>query len=142
MKELNTIIEIVNQIAGIDIRVQKRESHYVYSRAVYYKLARMHTNLTLSEIAKPLKKNHATVLHGIRHLFDEVLLGAKNYKADGGKYIEYYNKINNILKRELHKSQRHNYPQTYYRQRFAETLIKLRLAEQKLRDCKKEKQTI
>jgi|TARA_R100001443_G_scaffold48665_1_gene61055 hypothetical protein len=139
MKELNTIIEIVNQISGIDIRVQKRESHYVYSRAVYYKLARMHTSLTLSEIAKPLKKNHATVLHGIRHLFDEVLLGAKNYKADGGKYIEYYNKINNILKRELHKSQRHNYPQTYYRQRFAETLIKLRLAEQKLRACKKEK---
>ena len=52
MKELNTIIEIVNQISGIDIKEQKRESHYVYSRAVYYKLARMHTNLTLSEIAK------------------------------------------------------------------------------------------
>ena len=68
-----------------------------------------------------------------------MLLGVEKNKTLGSRYIEYYNKINNILKRELHKSQRHNYPQTYYRQRFAETLIKLRLAEQKLRACKKEK---
>ena len=30
MKDLETIIEIVNQISGIDIKEQKRESHYVY----------------------------------------------------------------------------------------------------------------
>ena len=65
-KEL--INEIVDQYFELKINTPTRKRPYVEARAVYYKLCKEFTNLTLEGIGWDFGKNHATVLHGIRQL--------------------------------------------------------------------------
>jgi len=62
------INEIVDQYFELKINTPTRKRPYIEARAVYYKLCREFTNLTLENIGWDFDKNHATVLNGIRQL--------------------------------------------------------------------------
>jgi len=62
------INEIVDQYFELKINTPTRKRPYIEARAVYYKLCREFTNLTLENIGWDFGKNHATVLNGIRQL--------------------------------------------------------------------------
>ena len=64
------IKDIVEFKFTANLNEKTRRRYLVYTRAVYFKLCRKYTPLTLSEIGKTVGKDHATVLHGIR-LYDE-----------------------------------------------------------------------
>lgn len=70
--KLKTIRNRVEEKQSIDLSKIIRERPYVYCRAIYYKLCKEFTGATLSDIARSLNKNHATVLHGIK-LFNTVI---------------------------------------------------------------------
>lgn len=57
----------INDFFDIDINEPTRIEKYVEARMIYYWLCYYFTNMNLSRIAKTVKKNHATVLHGIKN---------------------------------------------------------------------------
>jgi len=59
---------VVCQFYGIDIHSKTRQRDYVMGRAMYYKLLRDNTKMSLQGIANAFNKNHATALHSIRQL--------------------------------------------------------------------------
>lgn len=74
------IKKLVIENTGIDIDNPVRKRAFVEARAIYYKLLREYTSLSLSEIGNYVKKDHATVIHGIKNLNDwcDVDIGLKN----------------------------------------------------------------
>jgi len=62
------IKKLVIENTGIDIDNPVRKRPFVEARAIYYKLLREYTLLSLVEIGDYVKKNHATVIHGIKNL--------------------------------------------------------------------------
>tara|TARA_B100001559_G_scaffold225576_1_gene189551 strand:+ start:108 stop:569 length:462 start_codon:yes stop_codon:yes gene_type:complete len=62
------IKKLVIENTGIDIDNPVRKRSFVEARAIYYKLLREYTLLSLVEIGDYVKKNHATVIHGIKNL--------------------------------------------------------------------------
>jgi hypothetical protein len=52
-----------------DLSVKRRQRELVYARAIYFKLCKEKSTLTLQQIADTLGVNHATVLHGINNVF-------------------------------------------------------------------------
>ena len=66
--KLETILSIVSQVVAIpsDIITSKsRKLHLIIARNIYYNLARDYTRCSLNDIGKMVNRNHATVLHGI-----------------------------------------------------------------------------
>ena len=66
--KLETIKKIVEEVTQQDISTKRRFRELVNARAIYYKLARDYTGKPLAEIARVVKKNHATVLHSINSI--------------------------------------------------------------------------
>lgn len=62
------IKRIVEEFYSLDITTKTRERNYVEARAMYYKIVRDNTKLSLEAIGKSVNRNHATVLHGIKTL--------------------------------------------------------------------------
>jgi predicted nuclease with TOPRIM domain len=62
------IKRIVEEFYSLDITTKTRERNYVEARAMYYKIVRDNTKLSLEVIGKSVNRNHATVLHGIKTL--------------------------------------------------------------------------
>ena len=62
------IKKLVIENTGIDIDNPVRKRPFVEARAIYYKLLREYTLLSLVEIGDYVKKNHATVIHGLKNL--------------------------------------------------------------------------
>lgn len=62
------IKRIVEEFYSLDITTKTRERNYVEARAMYYKIVRDNTKLSLEVIGKSVNRNHATVLHGINTL--------------------------------------------------------------------------
>ena len=81
---LTKLIEYINDYNGIDIRSRNRETHYVFCRAVYFKVAIRFVPATLTKIAAEVGRHHATAIHA-RSLFDEIT----NYS----KYDKMYNNV-------------------------------------------------
>lgn len=59
---------VVNKHFNIDITEKTRRFDYVFARACYYKLCRDIGGFSYSSIARSIKKNHATILHGLKEL--------------------------------------------------------------------------
>lgn len=110
------IKDIVEFKFTANLNEKTRRRYLVYTRAVYFKLCRKYTPLTLSEIGKTVGKDHATVLHGIR-LYDEQVVKYSPFHKKVYKNIDnkisgkidvenaiYQTKIND-LKSELDKLQ-------------------------------------
>jgi len=72
-----TTIEIKNIIENelnisLDENTRKREN--VYARALYCKISKDKTNSTLKEIGRLINKDHATVMHAINNVFEQIEL--------------------------------------------------------------------
>lgn len=59
---------IVEKFYNIDLYTPTRIRVYVEARAMYFKLLRDNTKMTLNEIAKSVGKHHSSVLHNINQL--------------------------------------------------------------------------
>ncbi len=81
---LTKLIEYINDYNGIDIRSRNRETHYVFCRAVYFKVAIRFVPATLTTIAAAVGRHHATAIHA-RSLFDEI--------TSYSKYDKMYNNV-------------------------------------------------
>ena len=71
--ELNRIKNYVDQHTGYDISTRSRKAEVVLFRALYFKLACDTTNWSLQKIGKIVNRDHATVLHAKKYLFDELM---------------------------------------------------------------------
>ena len=63
-----TIKEIVESYFEISISRNTRKRQYVEARAIYFKLCREFTQLSLEQIGKSVNRDHASVLHGVRSI--------------------------------------------------------------------------
>ena len=61
------IKRLVEQEYGYFIDSPTRKREVVEARGMYYKVLKEFTNMSLAAIAKTVGKNHATVLHGLKH---------------------------------------------------------------------------
>jgi len=77
------IKEIVDNYFELNLKRNTRKRQYVEARAIFYKLCREFTKLSLEEIGEQVNRDHASVLHGIRSL---------------NNWIEYDNRIKNNLR--------------------------------------------
>lgn len=68
---ISRLIEYINDYAGIDIRHKSRKSHYVFSRATYFRIAAEYIPDTLSNVARAVNRDHATAIHA-RKLYSEL----------------------------------------------------------------------
>lgn len=64
--DLKFIQDAIERNTGLELTKNTRQRDYVFSRIIYYKLAREYTTLSLKKIGAPMKKNHATVLHALK----------------------------------------------------------------------------
>jgi hypothetical protein len=130
-KEIKNLVE---QETNNTINTNSRKRNLVYTRAVYFKLCRIHTQLPLSEIGKAVNKDHATVLHGIK-LFNTVLI---EYEQN---YLELFTKLDKEIRKRTGKKLRHTQkllnPEVYYRKKYTRLLLDHRDISQKYRNLKK-----
>jgi chromosomal replication initiation ATPase DnaA len=108
-----TALEIRLKIeSDFDVRLrnQSRLREYVYPRAVYFRLCREYTDLTLQELAESMNlKTHATVLRSLNFTFYDMLYENKykNYyekfrrQMEGNPTLEHENKLLKIKIQEL-----------------------------------------
>ncbi len=64
----DTIKQIVESYFEINISRNTRKRQYVEARAIYFKLCREFTQLSLGQIGKSVNRDHASVLHGVRSI--------------------------------------------------------------------------
>lgn len=68
--------EIRSYVEGclnVDLSFRTRKRDAVYARAVYFKLCKEYTKLSLADIGASVNVDHATVLHGIKNVFPVVI---------------------------------------------------------------------
>lgn len=71
MRDLKKIKKFVEVSYGIcDLEKKTRKRLYTEARAVYFKIAKETTDLSLDNIGFYVNRNHATVLHGINKIYD------------------------------------------------------------------------
>ena len=63
-----TIKEIVENYFELSISRNTRKRQYVEARAIYFKLCREFTQLSLEQIGESVNRDHASVLHGVRSI--------------------------------------------------------------------------
>ena len=66
--QLKEIIEDVNQCFEIDITKNSRNRNLVYTRAIYYWLARKTTLKSYAEIGGAVGRDHSSVLYSLKNL--------------------------------------------------------------------------
>lgn len=71
--ELNRIKSYVDKHSGYDVSTRSRKAEVVLFRALYFKLANDTTSWSLEKIGKIVDRDHATVLHARKNLFDELM---------------------------------------------------------------------
>ena len=65
-----TIKQLVENYFKIQLNSKTRRREYVEARAIYYKLLRENTRMSLASIGKTMNRDHATALHSIRKIED------------------------------------------------------------------------
>ena len=90
MNKLKEIMDFVIRETTEDITSKSREQAVTDARAIYFKLAREHTNFSFKAIGQSLNKNHATVIHAVKKVFPAAALNNRSCKRA-------YNKYNNIV---------------------------------------------
>ena len=80
------IKKLVERELGYNIGGKTRARQVVYGRAIYFKICKDRTNLSLQEIGETLNLHHATVLHSIRNIFPA-------FEMYNPEYMDIYNRI-------------------------------------------------
>jgi hypothetical protein len=70
---ISQISHAVSKELGLSLSRNTRKREYVYARAIYFKLCREFSHATLSSIGKSVRRDHASVLHGL-FVFDVMAL--------------------------------------------------------------------
>ena len=65
-----TIKQLVENYFKIQLNSKTRKKEFVEARAIYYKLLRENTRMSLAAIGKTMNRDHATALHSIRKIKD------------------------------------------------------------------------
>lgn len=107
MKVLKLLREEIEFETGIDLVRQSRKRENVYTRAIYFRIAKDLTNASLASIGRTVKRDHATVIHGLK-IFDNIITV---YEED---LMELYKKIN--LKYNKKEVGRYNDPLDHFRE--------------------------
>jgi hypothetical protein len=68
MINLEYLINYVNNIFEVDIKINSRKRELVEARAFYYELARRLTTHSFQKIGEPLHKHHATVMYSLNNV--------------------------------------------------------------------------
>ena len=71
--EMKIIRQVVEKETGINLDSPKTNRDVVYARTIYFKLCRVKTNKTLSQIGKSLNKHHSSVLHAINNIWPYIM---------------------------------------------------------------------
>lgn len=85
--EVDVIIKELIYYLGYDFRTKSRKRHFVYGRALFYKICKDLTLISLSEIGEHAKgkPDHCVVLNGLK-TFEEI----KMYEP---KYMKIYETV-------------------------------------------------
>ena len=104
------IKETIEKQLDVKLNSRNRRRHFTYARAIYFKLCREYTELTLQELAESVGlTNHATVLRAINHTFYDAIYENryKNYydrfkrQMDDSPTLEQENKLLKVKIKEL-----------------------------------------
>lgn len=68
---IEKLVEYINDHSGVNIADKCKNTHYVFSRTVYFKIAFEYISSSLEVIAAGVNRHHATAIHA-RKLFDEI----------------------------------------------------------------------
>lgn len=126
---LDRIKTTVETITNQKIDKTSRDRHLVYARAIFFKLAKQHTRHTLYKIGATVGRHHATVIHGIK-IFDDIIT---RYESE---YYKMYLDIDKNIRRT--SGQKYNNPMLFYRDKYAQTLIKARDLQRENRELKRQ----
>ena len=90
------IKEIVEDFYKLKIDLKTRQRRYVEARAIYYKLLRDNSRMSLEAIGKTMNRDHATALHSLKNIkdwleYDEQL--RQDYETLN-KRVEHASKLN------------------------------------------------
>lgn len=89
--DIQRIKNTIESETGVNLNANTRKRNVVHARRMYYKILKLHTNMSLDAIGNTLKLNqdHATVLHQIK-MFDGDYKNDKSFNA-------MFRKIMNVL---------------------------------------------
>ena len=62
--------KIIELETGVNVEIVSRKRNFVEARAMYYKLLRDVSNMTLQAIGDTVNKDHATILHSLKSVDD------------------------------------------------------------------------
>jgi hypothetical protein len=62
--------KIIELETGVNVEIVSRKRNFVEARAMYYKLLRDISNMTLQAIGDTVNKDHATILHSLNSVDD------------------------------------------------------------------------
>tara|TARA_R110002050_G_scaffold44879_2_gene106613 strand:+ start:561 stop:1067 length:507 start_codon:yes stop_codon:yes gene_type:complete len=74
------IRDYVESCLNLKLNVVSRKRSYVYARAIYFKLCREQTKLSLADIAGTVNMDHASALHAINNVFPSIVFYDKYLK--------------------------------------------------------------
>ncbi len=84
----DTIKKLVETETGISLDNKERNRKNVYARAIYFKICRDRTGLSLQQIGNTVNKHHASVLYSIKNTFPELYKYSKLFKSNYDNIIE------------------------------------------------------
>ena len=131
---LQNLINLCSRAAGVDITSKRRDRDtYMYGRAVFYTIAkRLYPRITLKQLGKCTKRDHATVIFSLRK--------SKETYINDPIYLSMYNHVLNQIE---------NVPQEYdlkhdkmLYQMPAHVASYVKELYQEIEDLKKENETI
>ena len=88
---LTTIKSRVDSVFNLNIKLRNRKRNYIAARAIYFRLCRNLTPLSLYDIGKSLNMDHSSVLHALRHTYPSFVFS--NLKEYTTIYEELYEEL-------------------------------------------------
>jgi len=125
--ELTLIKNLLIDLFKKDFSLKSRQRPLVYMRAIYFKLCRDFTNYTTTEIGASVKRDHATVLHGLK-LFKLLKEWNDEY------YLDIYTQARLVIKQNYKFG--NPFLKKSYKEKYTELLFKHILLKEKYKKIK------
>jgi hypothetical protein len=110
------IIDVIERLHQAKITTKNRKRSNVTARAVYAKLCKdIFPYLTLSKIAEPINRDHATIIHIFKMI--------ENHLKNDNEYINLYKKASVIINKDVIATQ--NVKEISYLESLEERLIRM-----------------
>jgi transcriptional regulator with AAA-type ATPase domain len=104
--KLQDIKNFVDSEFDIDISKNTRKREYVEARALYYKLAKEYTKLSLERIGGKLNRDHATVIHALNNVWEHAITTNEDVYDSYYKFKDMMVELNSEDKNEETLNQR------------------------------------